>query len=321
MTLLGSAAATWPIAARAQQPAMPVIGFLSSRSPNEDPHLLSAFREGLREVGHVEGKSVGIEYRFARGQYDSLPALAAGLVGLQVSVIASGGGVPAALAAKAATTQIPIVFNTGEDPVKLGIVQSLSRPGGNLTGVSNLNTELGPKRLELIHEVLPSARTIAFLVNPANPLTEPLLRDQRIAAQRLELELEALNASSDKDFELAFAAISKRRAGALVIGADAFFNSRVEQLALLTLAHRVPAIFQNREFGTTGGLLSYGGSIADRYRQMGIYVGRILNGEKVGELPVQQSTKIELIVNLKTARALGITVPLPLLGRADEVIE
>jgi putative ABC transport system substrate-binding protein len=318
---LFGAAAAWPLAARAQQSAMPVIGFLSGGSPDPFAHLVRAFRQGLSETGYVEGQNLAIEFRWAEGQYDRLPALVADLVRRQVTVLAATT-TPAALAAKAATTTIPIVFATDGDPVQLGLTASLSRPGGNVTGVTQLNVEVGPKRLELAHELIPAATVIALLVNPTNPLAEAISKDLQAAARILGLQLHVLHASTERDFDAVFTALVQLRAAALVIGsADPLFGSRAEQLGALALRHAVPAIYQFREFAAAGGLVSYGGRFTDSYRQVGVYTGRILKGEKPADLPVQQSTKIELILNLKTARALGLTVPLPLLGRADEVIE
>jgi putative tryptophan/tyrosine transport system substrate-binding protein len=320
ITLLGGAATAWPLAVRAQQSAMPVIGVLDGRSADESTPLVAALRRGLNETGFVEGRNVAIEHHWAHGQYDRLPALAADLVRRQVTVIATSGNA-SALAAKTATATIPIVFLTGADPVQAGLVASLSRPGGNLTGVTSLGVELGPKRLELLHELVPAATTIAILVNPANRSAEIQVRDMQAAARTLGLELHILQASTEREIDAAFAALTRLRAGALVISPEAFFNSRSEQLAALTVRHAVPAIYTYREFAAAGGLMSYGGSITDSYRQAGIYVGRILKGEKPADLPVQQSTKVELIINMKTAKALGLTVPFALLGRADEVFE
>jgi ABC-type uncharacterized transport system substrate-binding protein len=320
IALLGGAAAGWPLVVRAQQPAMPVIGVLDGRSADESAPLVAALRRGLNEAGYVEGRNVAIEYHWAHGEYDRLPALAADLVRRQVTVIATSGNA-SALAAKTATATIPIVFLTGADPVQAGLVASLSRPGGNLTGVTSLGVELGPKRLELLHELVPAATTIAILVNPANRSAEIQVRDIQAAARTLGLELHILHASTEREIDAAFAALTRLRAGALVISPEAFFNSRSEQLAALTVRHAVPAIYTYREFAAAGGLMSYGGSITDSYRQAGVYIGRILKGEKPADLPVQQSAKVELIINMKTAKALGLTVPLALLGRADEVIE
>ena len=321
ITLLGSAA-VWPLAARAQQAAMPAIGVLSAEWRDLFADRLRAFHEGLSETGYVEGRNLAIEYRWAEGRNDQLPALAAELVRRQVTVIVTAGSTPAALAARAATTTIPIVFYLGADPVEVGLVTSLSRPGGNLTGVVTLNVEVGAKRLELLHELIPTATVVALLLNPTNPtLAQTLSRDLQAAARTLGLQLHVLHASNEREIDTAFATLVQLRAGALVIGADALFNSRSEQLAALTVRHAVPAIYQFREFVSAGGLMSYGTTVVDTYRPVGVYTGRILKGEKPAELPVQQATRLELIINLKTAKALGITVPLPLLGRADEVIE
>jgi putative tryptophan/tyrosine transport system substrate-binding protein len=318
ITLLGGAA-TWPLAARAQQ-QMPVIGFLNGASPDGYAPYLAAFLQGLKEAGYVEGRNVAIEYRWAEGQYDRLPALVGDLVHRQVSVIAATS-TPANLVAKAATSTIPIVFTTASDPVQIGLVASMSRPGGNVTGVTQLNVELGPKLLELAHELVPTATLVALLVNPSNPSAETLTRNLQAAALTLGLKLHVLRASTEAEIDDVFTAFLHQRAGVLVIGTDAFFNSRTERLAALTVRHSVPAIYQYGEFTAAGGLMSYGGSITDSYRLAGGYTGRILMGEKPADLPVQQATKVELIINLKTAKALGLTVPLSLLGRADEVIE
>jgi len=317
---LGGSAVAWPLAAGAQQPGLPVIGFLNSRAAGDDPHLLAAFRRGLTESGYIEGQNVAIEYRFAENRYDRLPALAADLARRQVTVIATNG--PAARAAKAATATIPIVFAAGFDPVEARLVASLNRPGGNMTGVTILGVELGPKRLELLHELVPTTTLIAALVNPSEPArAEITLRLLQAGARKLGLQLHVLRAGTDRDFEAAFGSLAALRAGGLVIGDDPFFNSRSGQLGALTLRHAVPAIYQLREFAAAGGLASYGADISDAYRLTGVYTGRILKGGKPADLPVQESTKVELFLNLKTAKALGITVPLPLAGRADEVIE
>jgi putative tryptophan/tyrosine transport system substrate-binding protein len=318
-TLAGAAA--WPLAARAQQPAVPVIGFLNQASPDGYRPMVTSFRQALQESGYVEGSNVAIEYRWADGHNDRLPTMVAELVQRQVTVIAATT-TPAALAAKAATTTIPIVFETGGDPIALGLVPSLSRPGGNVTGVTQLNVEVAPKRLELLHELLPTANVIALLVNPTNPVVaEVVLRTSQAAAHKLGLDLHVLNAGSVSDFDGVFANVIQLRAGGLVVGSDAFFNSQSEQLAALALRHAVPTVFENREFVAAGGLAAYNGNIADAYHLAGVYAARILKGEKPGELPVQQTTKIELIINMKTAKALGVTFPITLLGRADEVIE
>jgi putative ABC transport system substrate-binding protein len=322
ITLFGGSALAWPLAARAQQPAIPVVGFLSTASPHSYAIRLRAFRQGLKDAGYVEGQNVTIEYRWAEGQNDRLPALAADLVHRQVDAIVAGGGTPSAVAAKAATAAIPIVFEVATDPVKIGFVARLDKPGGNLTGVANLNVEIGPKRLELMHELLPSVTVIAVLVNPANPaLFEPFVRSLQTAASGLGLELHILNASTERELDTVFATLVQLKAGALVIGPDVFFNSHIEQIAALAIGHAVPAVYQYRPFVEAGGLLSYGSDEAETYHQVGIYAGRILKGEKPADLPVVQSTKVELIINLKTAKALGLSIPLPLLGRADEVIE
>jgi ABC-type uncharacterized transport system substrate-binding protein len=314
----GSAAA-WPLAALAQQPAMPVIGFLNSASPAPFAHLVRAFHQGLKEVGYVEGRNLVIEYRWAEGQYDRLPALAADLVRRQVAVICANG--LATPPAKAATTTIPVVVITSVDPVAAGLVTSLSRPGGNLTGVTALNVEVAPKLLELSHELVPTATIVGFLVNPTNPNAETISSNLQVAARALGLKLHVLHANMDRDIDSAFATLVQLRAGALVIGGDAFLSSRCEQLAALAARHKLPAIYTIREFAAAGGLMSYGGSFTDPYRLAGKSIGRILMGEDPANLPVQQSTKVELVINLKTAKALGINIPLSLLGRADEVIE
>ena len=320
ITLLGGAAAAWPLAGHAQQPAMPVIGFLGTRASGDDPQLLTAFRRGLKEVGYVEGQNVAMEYRFAENQYDRLPVLAADLVRRQVAVIVANG--PAAKAAKEATPTIPIAFVAGFDPVEVGLVASMSRPGGNITGVSILDVELGPKRLQLLHELAPTATIIAALVNPTDPArAETTSKELQAAARTLGLQLHVLHASTDRDFDTVFARLVELRAGGLVIGGEPFFNSRSEQLGALTLRHAMPTIYQLRAFAAAGGLVSYGGSLTDAYRQVGIYTGRLLKGEKPADLPVQQSTKVEMVINLKTAKMFGLTVPQSLLGRADEVIE
>jgi len=321
ITLLGGAAAAWPLGARAQQGAMPVIGVLGATTAQGYAAQLAAFQRGLNEAGFIEGRDIAIEYRWADDQYDRLPALAADLVRRQVAVIATIGGNAASLAAKAATSTIPVVFHGSVDPVAAGLVASLNRPGGNLTGVVTLNIDTGQKRLELIHELVPSASTIALLLNPTNAVAETQLKDFEAAATTLGVKLHVLHASSERDFEIAFAALTQVRAGGLVIGTDGFLVSQSELLAALTVRHAVPAIFQYRAFAQAGGLMSYGGSVTDSYRLSGVYTGRILKGDKPADLPVQQATKVELIINLKTAKALGLSIPLPLLGRADEVIE
>jgi putative ABC transport system substrate-binding protein len=325
ITLLGGAAAassvSWPLPARAQQPALPVVGFLSSAFPGRDAGRLDAFRQGLNEAGYVEGRNVAIEYRWAEEQTERLPALAADLVSRKVAVIAVAGQVLGALAAQAATRTIPVVFLTGADPVALGLVASLNRPGGNLTGVTTLSVELEPKRLELLHSVVPTATSLGALVNPTNPNAATHARELQSAARALGFRLEMLHATSERDFDGVFARLAELKAGGLVIGTDGLFISRGEELGALAARHAMPAIFQFRSFAAAGGLMSYGGSLVEMYRQSGTYTGRILKGEKPADLPVQQVTKVELILNLKTAKALGLSIPLPLLGRADEVIE
>ena len=322
ITLLGgAAAAARPIGARAQQPTIPVIGFLNSESPDLFAYLVLAFRQGLSQSGYVEGSNVAIEYRWAHGQYDRLPALVADLIRREVIVIAANSPAPV-MAAKAATTTIPVVFATGYDPVAAGLVASLARPGSNLTGVTSLTAEVGPKRVELLYELVPTATSIALLVNPAaGSLHETISTDLKAAARKLRLQFQVLYASTERDFDAVFASVAQLRASGLVIGSDPFFNSQSKQLAALAIRHAVPAIYQYREFAMAGGLMSYGGSLTDMYRQVGVLTSRILRGEKPADLPVQQSTKVELIVNLKTAKALGIDIPSSLLARADEVIE
>jgi putative ABC transport system substrate-binding protein len=319
ISAIGGAAA-WPLSARAQKTAMPVIGLLNSTSPQAYASRIAAFRQGLSESGFVEGRNVAIDYRWANGQYDNLPSLAAELVGRQINVMAAIT-TPAALAAKAATTTLPIVFEVGGDPVELKLVASLSRPGGNVTGVSLLNAELGLKRLELLHELVPTAATVAVLVNPANPNTESLSTDLQAAAHSMGIKLRILHARAEGDFEQVFQKIAELRAGALFIGTDPFFNGRSSQLAALAMQYRTPAIYQYRDFAAAGGLLSYGGSFTEPLRLVGVYTGRILKGEKPADLPVQQPTKFEFVLNLRTAKALNLEIPPNLLALADGVIE
>jgi putative tryptophan/tyrosine transport system substrate-binding protein len=319
ITLLGGAAAAWPLAAQAQQ--MPVIGYLSSGSPQGFATRLAAFRRGLEETGYREGQNVTIEYRWAEGKDDRLPAMAAELVQRRVNVLAAPGGVSPVLAAKAATATIPIVFETGVDPVAVGLVGSLSHPSGNLTGVTSLNVEVGPKRFELLRQLRPAASVVALLVNPNNPNSQTVITESRRAVRALDLELHVLQASSEGDFEGVFAKLGELRAAGLVVAPDPFFISRSGQLVILTIRHAVVAIFHTREFVAAGGLMSYGGSFAESHRQAGIYAARILKGDKPADLPIQQVTKVELYINMNTAKAFGIDVPPPLLARADEVIE
>ena len=321
ISLLGDTVA-WPFTARAQQPAMPVVGYLGAETPELFAIRLTAFRQGLSEMGYEEGRNVIVEYRWANGQNDRLPALAADLVNRKVAVIAVPGSGFAALAAKDATKTIPIVFEIGLDPVTSGLVRSLARPEGNVTGITSLNLDVAPKGLELLHELIPQAKSFAALINPANPVTSGIITKGLEGPSRaLGIQLHLLKAGTETDFEAVFAKLAQLGVGGLILGGDTVFNTRGPQLAALTLKYAVPAVHTVREFAASGGLMSYGGNIKDTHRQAGIYTGRILKGEKPADLPVQQATKVELCINLKTAKALGITVPLPLSGRADELFE
>jgi putative ABC transport system substrate-binding protein len=320
ITLVGGAAVTWPRVARAQQPAMPVIGYLNLGSPESDSPRLTGLRRGLIEAGYIEGRNFLIEYRWAGNQADRLSALAADLVQLRVTVIVAAGS-PPAVAAKAATTNIPTVFAVGVDPVQLGLVATLNHPGGNLTGVNAFIGELGAKGLALLHELVPAVATIGFLENRNNPQSAVTIRDVLAAAPALGLKVQILNADTDREIDAAFASLVQAQTGALLVGVAAFFNNRIQRLIELAAAHAIPTLYSFREFVLAGGLISYGVSLSETYRQAGLYTGRILKGEKPSDLPVQQMTKPELIINLKTARTLGIDVPPQLLALADEVIE
>jgi putative ABC transport system substrate-binding protein len=321
ITLLGGAVAAWPLAARAQQPAMPVIGFLSTRASDDGATLFAGFRRGLAEYGYVEGQNVAVEYRWADGHYDRLPALAAELARRPVTIFVTAGGERAALAAKLATTTIPIVFVVGSDPVRLGLVASFNRPGGNITGVHILSETLEAKRLGLLHELVPQATTVGILINPNLSTAIVQLSDIQEAARAIGLQTHALQASTDPEIKTAFESVALNRIPALVVAADPFFNARRDKLVALSVKYSVPTMYQFREYALAGGLISYGATLTDAYRQAGIYAARILRGEKPADLPVQQPTKFELVINLGTAKALGLDVPPSLLARADEVIE
>jgi len=321
ITLLGGAAAAWPVAAHAQQQGMPVIGFLSSRSPAESGSALAAFRQGLGQAGYFEGKNVTIEYRWAEGQYDRLPTLAAELVARKVAVMAAVGGEPSGLAAKAATATIPIVCSLGGDAVEAGLVDSLNRPGGNITGVTLMAQEMGPKRLEFAHQLVPNGKALAALVNPKYPLALAEARDMQAAARSLGLQLAVLDASTQNEIDAAFAGLVRHKVDALLINTDPFLLGQREQIVQLAARTNVPAMYFLRDFVDAGGLMSYGPKVANSYRQAGIYVGRILKGDKVGELPFVLPTRFDLVVNLRTARALGLEIPTILLIQADDVIE
>ena len=321
MALVGGTAAAWPLPLRAQQPAMPVIGYLSSASPKMNAQTVAAFRLGLNETGYVEGRNVAIEFRWAENQYDRLPALAADLVRLQVAVIFVAGGTVTALAAKAASATIPIVFQIGADPVRAGLVASLNRPGGNVTGVSLITDKLIIKRLELLRELVPAAAGFALLLNPNSPNAEIRSSDVQEVGRAIGLQIQVLYAGTERDIDATFATLVQRRIGALLVQNDPLFIDRREQVVALAAQYGVPAIYERREFAAAGGLISYAPDITDAYRQAGIYAGRILKGAKPADLPVQQPTRIELVVNLKTAKALGLAIPPAILLRADEVIE
>jgi len=320
ITLLGGATVAWPLAARAQQTGMPVVGYLDASSPGASAPRVAIFRRGLAEAGYVEGRNVAIEYRWAEGRYDRLPEMAVELVRREVAVIVAST-IPAAVAAKSATATIPIVFYVAGDPVKLGLVAGLARPGGNATGVNNFAAELGAKHLGLLRELLPTAARIGLMVNPTNPNVEGATKDVTAAALATGVEIDVVRASESREIEVAFAALVRNRADALVVGPDAFFTSRRLQIATLATRHALPAVSNSREFAEAGGLMDYGTSLTEVYRQLGVYAGRVLKGDKPAELPVVQSTKFEFVINLPTARALGLEIPPTLLARADEVIE
>jgi putative ABC transport system substrate-binding protein len=321
IAVLGGAAIAWSLAAHAQQPAMPVVGYLGSGSLELDGERVRAFREGLKEAGYVEGRNVAIEYRWAQGNMDRLPALSEELARLPLAVVVAGSGTRSALSLKAATTTIPIVFQVAVDPVDAGLVASLSRPGGNLTGIVSLNVEMEAKRQEMLRDLIPTANIVALLVNPISPFSEAVTKEAQAAARILGLQLQIVRASNEAEFDSAFATMVQLRAGAATLSTDSFFLNRPEPLAAAAVRHAMPTVSPYREFAVAGGLASYGTDVAASFRQVGVYVGRILNGEKPADLPVQQATKLTLTLNLKAAKALGLTLPIMLLGRADEVIE
>ena len=321
LVMLGGAAAAWPLALRAQQAAMPVIGFLSGRSPGESESVEAAFRQGLKESGYAEGQNVHIAFRWAEGRYDRLPALLASLVDIRVAVIAAAGGQAVPLAAKAATSTIPIVFVSGEDPVKHGLVASLNRPGGSATGVSMFLSEMEAKRLALLHELVPTGTITGVIVNPSSPSIDTQLREINSAARALGRQIQIVNATNERELDAAFVSLAQSKVGALLIASNAYFTSRRDQIVALAAQRAIPAIYDQREFPMAGGLVSYGTNLSDSYRLMGVYTGKVLKGEKPTDLPVQQSTKFELVINLKTAKALGLDIPATVLARADEVIE
>ncbi len=321
MTLLGSAAAAWPLTAAAQKATMPVVGFLSARSPGESVDMVAAFRRGLRQTGFVEGLNLSIAFRWAEGRYDRLPTLAAELVGLRPAVIFAAGGPPSALAAKKATSTIPVVFVAGGDPVRLGLIASFNHPGGNVTGIHMFSAALEPKKLELLHELVPKARVICALVNPTNPSAAIVSKDLEAAARAMGLQLHIVHASTEQDLDAVFAGWAKLRVDGLVVTSEGFFDSQRERIVALSSRHSVAGSYPWREYVAAGGLMSYGSNLADSYRQAGIYAGRVLNGEKPSGLPVTQPTKFELVLNLKTAKALGLSIPPTMLATADEVFE
>ena len=321
LTLLGGAAAAWPLGARAQQAALPVVGFLGAPSAGPYERYVAAVHQGLKEVGYIEHQNVAMEYRWADGQYDRLPALAADLISRRAAVIVPIGGAPATVAAKAATSTIPIVFNLGADPIGLGLVTNLKRPGGNITGIAMMNLEIETKRLELLHELAPASTSVAVLLNPSNAQAQTQEREAQAAAPVIGRKVLILKAATEREIESAFATLVREQAGALLVGADTFFNSQAILFVVLTARHAIPTIYPFKSSVDAGGLMSYGTSLLDAYRQTGVYAGRVLKGERPGDLPIVQPTKFELVINLKTARAVGIAIPPTLLARADEVIE